>query len=299
MEKFTKKWLLSEFSKELRTRLSLITGNEEKVHYNTVTNWFNSLESQNIHYVPKSDDIRQFDELDLEIALFIMEMRKENWQLDAIFKIIPSKFDVRSQEPRVVLKDETNQYEEGDVYNYLYQNLGQIEKRNRSQNIGILNYLELNNKRSLKLTDLQNLHLEKKDLQIALVQVENKLENIDLRKEYLEILSLTKKSESVSKTKNKGFFAKLFSSPDSNEVEEVQSEVSNDQSDKLTKLDEQHNKLETEKAQIIQKIEDKEKKISTLSKEVESHYSAPLLQSKEKLLIEAQEDLFEKGESDL
>ncbi|AUD12336.1 hypothetical protein CW734_00200 (plasmid) [Planococcus sp. MB-3u-03] len=88
MEKYTKKWLLSEFTKELRTRLSLITGNEEKVHYNTVTNWFNSLESQNIHYVPKIEDIRQFDELDLQIALFIMEMRKENWQLDAIFKII-------------------------------------------------------------------------------------------------------------------------------------------------------------------------------------------------------------------
>lgn len=299
MEKFTKKWLLSEFSKELRTRLSLITGNEEKVHYNTVTNWFNSLESQNIHYVPKIEDIRQFDELDLQIALFIMEMRKENWQLDAIFKIIPSKFDVRSQEPRVMIEEETKPYREGDLLEYLYQNLNQMGERNKTQNVGILNYLELNNKRSTKLTELQNLQLGKKDLQIDLTRLENKLENIDLRKEYLEILSLKQKSENVGRTKNKGFFAKLFSGPDSDQEEEIKPDVTTEQSDKLSKLDEQQNHLETEMARIKREIEDKEKQISVLSKDIESHYSQPLIKAKEKLLIEAQEELFEKGESDL
>ena len=298
MEKFTKKWLLSEFSKELRTRFGLITGNEEKVHYNTVTNWFNSLESQNIHYVPKIEDIRQFDELDLQIALFIMEMRKKNWQLDAIFKIIPSKFDVRSQEPRVMSEEETNPYREGDLLEYLYQNLNQMGERTKSQNVGILNYLELNNKRSTKLTELQNLQLEKKDLQIDLTRLENKLEITDLRKEYLEVLSLKQKSENVGRTKNKGFFAKLFSGPDSDQ-EEIKPDVTTEQSDKLTKLDEQQNHLETEMAHIKKAIEDKEKQINVLSKDVESHYSQPLIKAKEKLMIEVQEELFEKGESDL
>lgn len=299
MEKYIKRWSLSEFSKELLSRFSLKTGKEEKVHNNTVTNWFNSLESQNIHYVPKSDDIRQFDELDLEIALFIMEMRKENWQLDAIFKIIPRKFDVRLQEPRVMTEEETKPYQEGDLLEAFYQNLKQMDERNRSQNLGIINYLELNNKRSNKLSELQSLQLEKKDLQIDLTQLENKLDNVDLRKEYLEILSLKQKSENVGRTKNKGFFAKLFSGPDSDQEEEIESDVSTEQSDKLSKLDEQRNNLVSKMAHIKRGIENKEKQISVLSKEVESDYSQPLVKAKEKLLIETQEKLFEKGESDI
>ncbi|MGB6409322.1 MAG: hypothetical protein WBF39_17745 [Planococcus donghaensis] len=299
MEKYIKRWSLSEFSKELLSRFSLKTGKEEKVHNNTVTNWFNSLESQNIHYVPKSDDIRQFDELDLEIALFIMEMRKENWQLDAIFKIIPRKFDVRPQEPRVMTEEETKPYQEGDLLEVFYQNLKQMDERNRSQNLGIINYLELNNKRSNKLSELQSLQLEKKDLQIDLTQLENKLDNVDLRKEYLEILSLKQKSENAGRTKNKGFFAKLFSGPDSDQEEEIESDVSTEQSDKLSKLDEQRNNLVSKMAHIKREIENKEKQISVLSKEVESDYSQPLVKAKEKLLIETQEKLFEKGESDI
>merc|ERR1712194_373806 len=110
-----------------------------------------------------------------------------------------------------MIEEETKPYREGDLLEYLYQNLNQMGERNKTQNVGILNYLELNNKRSTKLTELQNLQLGKKDLQIDLTRLENKLENIDLRKEYLEILSLKQKSENVGRTKNKGFFAKLFS----------------------------------------------------------------------------------------
>lgn len=69
-----KLWQLTEFSKEIGH------------HFTTVNNWFKTLEQHRIHYVNRlKNDQRIYDELDLQVGLFITEKKAKGWALDGIF----------------------------------------------------------------------------------------------------------------------------------------------------------------------------------------------------------------------
>lgn len=85
-------WKISEFVEEIKKEL-----NEEKLHVNTVYGWFKKLEDKQIHYISRTVDTNEkvYDELDLQIAVFIKMKRNEKWTLNAIFDEIKNEFDVR------------------------------------------------------------------------------------------------------------------------------------------------------------------------------------------------------------
>jgi len=80
-----KHWKIQEFSKQVGK------------HYNTVDNWFKEMERKRIHYINRVAETGEkiYDQLDLDIALFIVKKRDEGWNLDPIFEAIPQGFDVR------------------------------------------------------------------------------------------------------------------------------------------------------------------------------------------------------------
>src|SRR5690606_19413533 len=59
-------------------------------HSNTVANWFNQLQELNLHSVNRSPSTGEkvFDELDLEIALHIKELRDKKVSINEIFEDI-------------------------------------------------------------------------------------------------------------------------------------------------------------------------------------------------------------------
>ncbi|MCU9612380.1 hypothetical protein OEV98_02235 [Caldibacillus lycopersici] len=84
-------WKISGFTDELKR----IVG--EEISSKTINKWFHSLEKEGIHYINRTEETKEkvYDELDLQIALFIKGKRKENWLLAAIFQEIKEKFPVR------------------------------------------------------------------------------------------------------------------------------------------------------------------------------------------------------------
>ncbi|TVX85634.1 hypothetical protein [Paenibacillus agilis] len=68
-------WQVGEFSKKLGKHLS------------TVTEWFNTLELHNIHYVNRSEATKNriFTQLDLNIGEYIVKRRNEKWLMNVIF----------------------------------------------------------------------------------------------------------------------------------------------------------------------------------------------------------------------
>lgn len=83
---------MSDFVEEVKQ-----TSKEEKLHVNTVYNWFKKLEEKRIHYISRTVDTNEkvYDELDLQIAVFIKKKRNEKWVLNAIFNEIKREFEVR------------------------------------------------------------------------------------------------------------------------------------------------------------------------------------------------------------
>ncbi|KAA9021557.1 MerR family transcriptional regulator [Niallia endozanthoxylica] len=86
-------WKISNFVEEIKQTLQ-----EEKLHINTVTGWFKKLEEEEIHYISRTaeTDEKVYDELDLQIAVFIKKKRNQKWSLSAIFNEIKSEFELRS-----------------------------------------------------------------------------------------------------------------------------------------------------------------------------------------------------------
>ncbi|MEH7483492.1 hypothetical protein V7157_20995 [Neobacillus drentensis] len=66
-------------------------------HSNTVANWFNQLEEQKIHYVNRSSSIGEkvFDEIDLEIAFHIKDLREKKVSMNEILKEIENHCKLR------------------------------------------------------------------------------------------------------------------------------------------------------------------------------------------------------------
>lgn len=77
-------WKISDFAKNLNK------------HPNTIDGWFRNLESErNLHYILRVNGEKVYDELDYEIASFIIEQRNNKWSLNAIFDSLPEQFSLR------------------------------------------------------------------------------------------------------------------------------------------------------------------------------------------------------------
>lgn len=66
-------------------------------HSNTVANWFSQLEEQKIHYVNRSSTTGEkvFDEIDLEIAFHIKDLREKKVSMNEILKEIGNHCKLR------------------------------------------------------------------------------------------------------------------------------------------------------------------------------------------------------------
>lgn len=79
-----KHWKISDFAKKLDK------------HNNTIDGWFRTMEEERkIHYISRINNEKVYDELDLEIANFIINKRNDKWSLDGIFDYLPKEFRLR------------------------------------------------------------------------------------------------------------------------------------------------------------------------------------------------------------
>lgn len=79
-------WQLNKFSEVV----SELVG--EKIHYTTLNDWFNLLESKKIHWVTRvADNKRVYDALDVKVARYIRDKRSQSWGLAAICEVIPDE----------------------------------------------------------------------------------------------------------------------------------------------------------------------------------------------------------------
>lgn len=94
-------WQITDFATIISEKLQEITNDSKaSVHYNTVDKWFKALENKRIHYITRAAGEKIYNEMDLEIGLFIAEKRKGNrYRLDAIYELIPDELDVRPFPP--------------------------------------------------------------------------------------------------------------------------------------------------------------------------------------------------------
>lgn len=77
-------WKISDFAKAVGK------------HTNTVDGWFKQLEEKQLHYVHRTDyGEKVYDQIDMEIAIYIKEQRDKKWALDAIFQELPDHFELR------------------------------------------------------------------------------------------------------------------------------------------------------------------------------------------------------------
>lgn len=62
----------------------------------TIYKWFDALEEKGIHYTQRIKGQKIYSDLDLEIANFIIESRKNSMPLEAIYDVIGMRLNVRS-----------------------------------------------------------------------------------------------------------------------------------------------------------------------------------------------------------
>jgi len=89
-------WHISDFTEEIQRRYEEETTVKESVHYNTVDKWFRDFENKGIHYIQRVADKKVYDDLDVDIAIFIMKKRSQKWSLDAIANVLSAHLEVRS-----------------------------------------------------------------------------------------------------------------------------------------------------------------------------------------------------------
>lgn len=91
-------WQIRDFTEEIQNRYEEQTTVKESVHYNTVDKWFKELENNGIHYIQRTAETNKkvYDEIDLAIAIFILNKRTQKWSLDAIFNVLSEHIEVRS-----------------------------------------------------------------------------------------------------------------------------------------------------------------------------------------------------------
>jgi len=97
-------WKIADLTREVKRRLEI-----DDLSKKTVDAWFRHLEKMGIHYVNRTVEKNEkvYDELDLEIAMFIRKRREENWPLTKIFGAVAENFPVR---PFPVIKESQNSF---------------------------------------------------------------------------------------------------------------------------------------------------------------------------------------------
>lgn len=90
-------WQITEFSVEVsRVMKEKFDDDTFSVHYNTVDKWFKALEDEGIHYVTRKNGEKVYTTMDLHIACFIAEARRDgNYRLGVIYKNVPRNLEVR------------------------------------------------------------------------------------------------------------------------------------------------------------------------------------------------------------
>lgn len=85
-------WKISDFTEAIKNAVG-----DQKLNRKTVSTWFNKLEREKIHYINRTEDTNEkvYDEMDLQIGVFIKQKRNENWSLNAIFNEIRDDFETR------------------------------------------------------------------------------------------------------------------------------------------------------------------------------------------------------------
>jgi hypothetical protein len=85
-------WKIRDFVEQVKQTLK-----EKKLHVNTVDGWFKKLEEERIHYISRTTETNEkvYDELDLQLAVFIKKKRNQKWSLNAIFNEIKNEFELR------------------------------------------------------------------------------------------------------------------------------------------------------------------------------------------------------------
>lgn len=91
-----KMWQITKFAKVVSDKYQEKTGKTDEVHYNTLDKWFKEMEHKRVHYIQRAVDKKVYDELDLEIGVFIMEQRASDWRLEAIFNSLAEYKEVRA-----------------------------------------------------------------------------------------------------------------------------------------------------------------------------------------------------------
>lgn len=295
MENNNKSWHLFEFTRELAGRFSQKTGQTENVHYNTISNWFNALEDQGIHFVKKVEDTRVFDNHDMQIALAIMEMRKNKLPLNVIFTVLPEKIGVRIQEAQVKKRESVN-VDEKELKELLIEKIEIFYREANKKNENIMKYFEINNEMNSLTSKKQSLIIEKTNLENKIDIIGNKIETLEIRKDFYEFKKLKNEVDEVSKTKNKNFLARLFSGQSQPATTE-NSESSPGDTEKIKELDKLTTDLLKEKAHILEEIKVKTSEIENISEDIKNNYSKRLEEAKELLLIEYQEEENIEGET--
>lgn len=84
-------WRISGLTNEMNSILG------EEMSVKTVAKWFRLLEREGIHYISRTEDTGEkvFDDLDLQIAIFIKQKRNDNRVLAAIFNDIKENIETR------------------------------------------------------------------------------------------------------------------------------------------------------------------------------------------------------------
>lgn len=88
-------WRIAEFGQIANELFQEKHGVNDKVHHNTIDKWFKEMEDSRTHYVQRIADRKLYDNMDLKIALFIMDCRLEKWSLEGIYNAISSNVEVR------------------------------------------------------------------------------------------------------------------------------------------------------------------------------------------------------------
>lgn len=277
-----KHWHVNEFTRELSKRFSEKTGQSESIHYNTVTNWFNALEQKGLHTVSKIEDTRVFDELDMEIALFIIQNRKDKWQLEAIFNVLPKQIELRQtvpdQDKNTPIKEDINEQRLIEMVNVKLTAIG----KNIDASTVVLNK---QNQLTLEINQLEN----------TIMSVESDLRNIERNKRYIKLMDLKEEVATVAATKNKGFFGRLFkSSADPVREPLIVKESVPAITEELEALNKEYEELEIKKKEIKEELNEKKNEFESLNKNIRNKHTVTLEEAKALLQLDHTDIILEK-----
>lgn len=277
-----KHWHVNEFTRELSKRFSEKTGQSESIHYNTVTNWFNALEQKGLHTVSKIEDTRVFDELDMEIALFIIQNRKDKWQLEAIFNVLPKQIELRQtvpdQEKNAPIKEAINEQRLIEMVNVKLTAIG----KNIDASTVVLNK---QNQLTLEINQLEN----------TIMSIESDLRNIERNKRYIKLMDLKEEVATVAATKNKGFFGRLFkSSADPVREPLIVKESVPAITEELEALNKEYEELEIKKKEIEEELDEKKNEFESLNKNIRNKHTVTLEEAKALLQLDHTDIILEK-----